>query len=325
MGALHHYSTTQNADSKGIGNGEGDVAPRTNHKLPPHMMAESAILAGLGFGGAGVAIGAYAMGGAVPVGVLLASIPPMALGTVYMPRTADGLQARVLMTSSACIPIGMATSSLLELAAWPALGSVAMIFGPAMAAGYSVFHLSQSQDTDPELISTPTFPFSQALHTIGLWNASTPWAHKQFRDTFKLYFWYSCLGAIPVACNLYGGWSVMLGCLLLWQYCIKISSASMAVGFFLSKTDDMIPLEHKGKFLWLTPQAVKWSRWLLDNSAVHAMWILAFYGFLPAASFYAWFKWTHGVHSSPFDVEDKDGGSIYEGQRAFWLGDAPLK
>ena len=80
-----------------------------------------------------------------------------ALGTVYMPRipqSPNSLRSRALATSFACMPTGMVASSLLEMAAWPAVGSACLVLGPALAAG--VFPLHVRKDKASTLIGCPS-------------------------------------------------------------------------------------------------------------------------------------------------------------------------
>ena len=84
----------------------------------------------------------------------------------------------------------------------------ALLFLP-LSTGYSCFHISESDGVSMELISTPTSPFSRGLHSIGLWNPHCPWAHSAFRNTFKLFFWYTAWATLPTMCALYSGYAVL--------------------------------------------------------------------------------------------------------------------
>jgi hypothetical protein len=292
------------------------VPPELLATLPPPWLPEQTAAAGALFGATGIAFGAGTLGTAMPIGVALTALVPLALGSVYLPR--HNLVARALTTSAACLPIGLGAASLLELAAWPYAGTAALVLGPALAAGYTCFHLAASRDMDADVISAPTSPLCRLLHAIGLWAPWTPWAHAGFRSSLKLFGGFTLLATLPSAAALYGGYHVWLVLVAAWQTCLQASVAAMFLGFLASSLPTMVPAEHRGAVAWLLPTSSRWGHWLLNNPVTHAMWLYAFYAFLPMCGFFLWYKWTYGVKSSPFKASDGTDTPLFQGQRAFW-------
>eukprot|EP00996_Jenningsia_fusiforme_P002736 NODE_3556_length_955_cov_28.256071_g3266_i0.p1 GENE.NODE_3556_length_955_cov_28.256071_g3266_i0~~NODE_3556_length_955_cov_28.256071_g3266_i0.p1 ORF type:complete len:253 (+),score=38.66 NODE_3556_length_955_cov_28.256071_g3266_i0:114-761(+) len=214
-----------------------------------------------------------------------------------MPR--ELVSSRCLVLGTAAMPIGLVGSSFLSLALWPPAGIVAVVAASALASGYSVAHVYDSQTNDERLYAVPFSPLCRLLAAIGLWNAYTPWAHQPFRASFKLFFYYTALSMVPAVSALNGGWQTWLWMLTAWWAACCFSAATMTCGGLLMATDETLVAP---AWLWAVPTVRNSGRWLFENHLTHTSLIFAFYFAPLAIAFYVAYKWKYGVSASPYEA-----------------------